>query len=158
MKHRRNSKLAERRGAQSRSGAVIVESAIVLGAFLIVLFGMLDLGLVVMHHNTLSEGARRLARNGMTHGSLAGPDATVWGPAPVSGTVADGSEFAESIRPIFVTIPPDEISFNLEWPDGDNKAGQRIRATVGYQHQMMFPFVLGGAVALESASTMRIAH
>ncbi len=81
---------------QSIRGAALPPSRgrIVLIVFLLILFGMLDLGLLVLDYNTMSEAARRLARVAIVHGQMAAPAQTVWGPDTVSGTAADGSDYA----------------------------------------------------------------
>lgn len=155
----RRSRSAGPASSLRRRGATLVESAVVLGVLLLVLFGMLDLGLAVLHHNTVSEAARRLAREAVVHGELAGAEGEAWGPGSVSMTADADSPIAEAVRPILTVIDPQDVSLSLSWPDAGNAAGQRVSATVSYQHQMMFPFVAnGGLLDLQSVSTMRVAH
>jgi hypothetical protein len=142
-----------------RRGAVAVEGAVVIGVFLLVLFGALDLGLAVLRQNTLSEAARRLARAAIVHGAMARTKSTVWGPATISGTASDASEAAAIIRPILITMDSSSVGFTLEWLDGDNQPDQRLRATLSYQNIPTIPFILGTApINLSAISTMRVAH
>src|ERR1700722_15022211 len=97
----RQSQVSDR---NSRRGVAAGEGAIVLRVFLLILFGMLDLGLLVLDYNTLSEAARRLARQAIVHGQMAAPAQSVWGPATVNGTAADGTEYATALSPELATF------------------------------------------------------
>ena len=142
-----------------RRGATVVEGAIVIGVFLVVLFGILDLGFAVLHHNSLSEAARRLAREAIVHGEDATPEQTAWGPTAVSGTASDGSEYSASLVPELVTFRRENVHFSLEWLDAANRPNDRVRVTVTYGYEPMIPFVLGkSAIPLRAVTTMRIAH
>jgi Flp pilus assembly protein TadG len=145
--------------APLRRGAAAVEGAVVIGVFLIVLFGMLDVGLAVLQQNSLSEGVRRLARAAIVHGSLARNTSTAWGPASLSGLASDGSEPAATIQPVLIAMDSSQVAFTLEWLDGENQPDQRVRATLTYQHVPMVPLILGTTpINLSASSTMRIAH
>lgn len=145
--------------AARRRGTVMVESAIVLGVFLFIVFGMLDVGLAVLRNNTLSEAARKVAREAIVHGELASPERTVWGPQAYSATADDTSEMAQVLRSVLVAMKPADVSLHIEWLDGGNAVDQRVRVTVSYEHKPMIPFILGGAsLDLSAASTMRIVH
>lgn len=141
-----------------RRGAAIVEGAIVIGIFLMMLLGMLDLGLAVLQKNVLTEAARRVAREAMMHGSMAPPEDTSWGPTTYSGWAGDTTEIAAVIQSALVTIDPQQTSIQVDWPDGGNRPGQRVRVSVGYQHDSLFPFVYGDHLHLSSQCVMRIAH
>ncbi|MFX8976598.1 TadE/TadG family type IV pilus assembly protein, partial [Acinetobacter baumannii] len=68
-----------------RRGVVAVESAVVLSVFLLVLFGLIDLGLAVLNYNNLREAAQQLTRVAAVRGSNAAPQYTTWGPATYNG-------------------------------------------------------------------------
>jgi len=142
-----------------RRGAVAFEGAVVIGVFLVILYGMLDLGLAVLQQNTLSEEARRLARAAIVHGSKASPKSTTWGPGTISGSASGSSEAAGVVSPVLIAMDPSSVQFTLEWLDGDNQPDQRVRATLTYKHVPMIPFILGTApLNLSATSTMRVAH
>ncbi len=142
-----------------RRGAAAVEGAVVIGVFLVVLFGMLDVGMAVLRQNTLSEGVRRLARAAIVHGSIARDTSTAWGPATLSGLASDGSGPAATIQPILIAMDASRVTFMLEWLDGDTQPDHRVRATLTYEHVPMVPLILGTApINLSASSTMRIAH
>lgn len=141
----------------ARRGVALAEGAIVLGVFLLFIFGVCDLGLAVLRQNALVESARRLARAATVHGEKAGPQLAVWGSTAHSGT-ADGSDgFADVVRPILVTMAPAAVSIDVTWPDGDNRSGDRVQVTLTYHHSPTVPFLLGtGPLTLRGESTMRI--
>lgn len=142
-----------------RSGSAILEGTIVLGVFLTIIFAMLDVGIAVMRENTLAEAARRLARGAIVHGKLAPPEYSEWGPQTYAGHAGDGSEMAEAICPTLVTLEPADVRFELSWPDGDNRTGQRVIAVVEYDHTTTLPFLLGSSpLHLRAESTMRVDH
>src|SRR5579872_4566832 len=108
-----------RTSAPMRRGAVAFEGAVVIGVFLVILYGMLDLGLAVLQQNTLSEEARRLARAAIVHGSKASPKSTTWGPGTISGSASGSSEAAGVVSPVLIAMDPSSVQFTLEWLDGD---------------------------------------
>jgi Flp pilus assembly protein TadG len=61
------------RSCSKRRGAVILEGAIVICVFLVILLGTLDLGLAILRNNTLSEATRRLARAASFQGEKPAP-------------------------------------------------------------------------------------
>jgi Flp pilus assembly protein TadG len=142
-----------------RHGATAVEGAIVLSAFFVVLFGMLDLGLLVLDNNTLAEASRRLCRQAIVHGQMAAPQMTVWGPTTVSGTAADGSAYAQALSPELATFNLSDVWFTILWPDGNNSVDSRVTVTVTYQYQPMMAFIFGtNTFPLQATTTMHVEH
>jgi len=143
----------------ARTGAALVEGAIVLGVFLTIIFAMFDLGLAVMRQNSLAEGARRLARTAIVHGDLAAPEMTIWGPLSYSGSAGENHEIAAALRPGLVTMNPDDVSIEVTWPDGDNRTGDRVLVRVEYAHRTILPSLFGSSsLPLRAESTMRVEH
>lgn len=145
--------------AHLRSGVTLVENAIVLSMLAMTIFCMLDLGLAVLRYNTLSEAARRLAREASLHGELAAPERPIWGTETHEGNAADDSEFAEVIATKLVTIDPADVAMQIDWIDGGNAVGDRVRVRLIYLHNTMIPLFLGGGIwELSATSIMRIVH
>jgi Flp pilus assembly protein TadG len=142
-----------------RRGAAVIEGAVVLSGLFVVLFGMLDLGLAVLEFNTLSEASRRLCRQAVVHGQMAAPQMTAWGPATVSGTASDGTQYAQALSPELATFELSNVKYTINWPDGSNRYDDRVQVTVTYKYQPMMPFVLGSsAVPLQAVTTMQVGH
>lgn len=143
----------------ARRAAVILEGAIVISVFLVILIATMDLGLAVLRHNVLSEASRRLARTASVHGEKAAPESTTWGPAKYKGTAGDGTEYANSVEDILVTMNPQSVVLTLEWLDASNESGQRVRATVQMKHSTIIPYLFGDKdLQLTAVSQMRIEH
>jgi len=142
----------------SRRGTSMVEMAIVLPVFLVLVFGMLDLAAGVFRYNMLAQAARQGVRQAIVHGSLAdrlGP----WGPAAYSSTGADGHAIADVVRPSLATLDPAEVTLETEWLDGNNELNQPVRVTVSAPYQPMMTFIFGNpSITLRATSTMPIAH
>jgi Flp pilus assembly protein TadG len=142
-----------------RRGVAAVEGALVLIVFLLILFGMLDLGLLVLDYNTMSEAARRLARVAIVHGQMAAPAQTVWGPDSVSGTAADGSDYASALSPELVTFNLSSVNYSIQWPSGTNQPDDPVQVTLTYRYAPILPYVLGTqTIPIQAVSTMSVQH
>jgi hypothetical protein len=137
----------------------MVEGAFVLGIYLFLMFGMLDMGLAVLHYNTASEAARRLARSAVVRGEQAAPEMGAWGTGNYTGRADDGSPQALAVKPVLGPVKPNRVALRLEWPDARNQLEDRVRATVTIEYRPALSLVFGGApFQLTAASTMNIAH
>jgi hypothetical protein len=143
-----------------RRGSALVEGAIVLPVFLLMLLCMLDLGLAVLRSNMLSDAARRLAREATVRGEMAPPRRSAWGPHDFTGTAGDGSPAALAVEPFLVAVRPNEVHITIVWPDGGNADNQRVEVVVSYDHHPVLPWLYGatGPLHLRAESTMRIEH
>lgn len=141
-----------------RSGAAAVEGAIMLAVFLAVLFALFDLGLAVLRYNALSECARRAARAAIVRGERA-PESTQLGHETWLGNGADAHILADQVRPLMVSMSPEDVQIFAIWPDGGNQVGQKIQIELTYQHESLFPRLFGESPwELRATSTMRIVH
>jgi hypothetical protein len=147
------------RKATSRSGATMVEMAIILGVYLLLIIGIFDLGIATYRYNTISQAARQGARQAIVHGKLAPPAMGVWGPATYNGMAGDGSVFAQAVTPMLVGFTLSDVSLNVEWLDGGNGIQQRVRFTVTTTYRPILTSVFSSTGYTQSAaSTMPIAH
>ncbi|HEV8004090.1 MAG TPA: TadE/TadG family type IV pilus assembly protein [Planctomycetaceae bacterium] len=154
-----NSKRRIPRIQQSRRGVAAVEGAIVVSVFLLILLGMLDLGLLVLNHNTLSEAARRLARESIVHGQMAAPAQTVWGPATVNGTAADGTEYASALSKELATFNLSKVNYSIQWSAGTNRPDDPVQVTVTYQYPPIIPYLLGSqTIPIRAVTNMSVQH
>ena len=144
---------------QRKTGAVMVEMAIILNVFMLLVLGMLDLGLATYRYNTLSQAARQGARQAIVRGSLAPPAMAAWGPVTYTGTAGDGSDYAKAVSPMLVGFVLDDVAIRIEWPDGGNSLQQRVRYTVTTEYRpIMTAFFSSSSYTQSAASTMPIAH
>jgi len=141
-----------------RRGVAVVEGAVVLSVMLILLFVILDLGLAVARYNILAATAREVARAAIVRGSLASPTAPEWGPAPYSGTAADGSEIAQAAAQYLAALPPSDVSVIVRWPDDGNREGDRVEVELRYFHAALPILGFGSGFDLRAQSSMRIVY
>ena len=158
VRHKRLTTKAGYRRAR-RSGATIVESALLLPVLTLTLFSMLDLGLAAMRYNALAEASRRIAREAIMHGSLAPETSSIWGPTAYSGTVADTSDVVVPARGMLPTMAETQVSVQVTWPDSDNSPRDRVQVELAYEHRSLVPGLFPwGPFDLRSVATMHIVN
>jgi hypothetical protein len=148
--------------ANIRRGISLAETGIVIVVFLFLILGMMDLGIGVFRHNTISQAARQGARQASVHGELAldGWNGGKWGPTTIDQpATATGIPVVETIRPSLVGCNLKETRILVEWPDGGNRLEQRVRVTITTTYRPFFTSLLGNSpITLRASSTMPIAH
>jgi hypothetical protein len=153
----------------------MIEAALTLPLFIILVLGMLDLGLWVFRYHIIGQTARQLAREAIVHGSLAdrlGP----WGPDPigplncVANPAGDPRDAETRLRDIasrsVIGLNGSDVTFLVEWidkddtPPGNNpQVGNRVRVSVTATYEPIMTFIFGNpSVTVTGVSTMRIAH
>jgi hypothetical protein len=163
----------------NRRGTALVEAAIVTSVFVTLVFGMIDLGVALFRKHVASEAARQGARNAIVHGYLApsGTTMNAWGPTPpyfpplmghslyagsTSTTVPASDradELAGTIVPYLAGLDPSRVTITIQWPDGNNDAGNRVTVSVITIHQPPAAFLFGDSpIAISGSSTMTIMH
>lgn len=143
-----------------RRAATLVEAAIAIPIFLTVVFGMIDLSLVVMTHHRVAEATRHLSRAAAVHGALA-DRLGEWGPGTMTGSGSDTNAPATALRNRLAGIDPNRVTYTIEWLDGDNdvRNDDRVRVTASTTYSPMFTSLFGSPTwTLQSASTVPIAH
>jgi Flp pilus assembly protein TadG len=168
-----------RHARRDRRGAALVEAAIVVSSFLMLVFGMLDLGIVLFRTHVACEAARQGVRNAIVHGYLSRNNSTMnaWGPTPsyypalTSRSLYSGStsytvqaddasdDLAGTIRPYLPGLDPSTVTIQIRWPDGDNDLGNRVTVTVSAPYQHFVPFIFADStITIGASSTMTIVH
>ena len=129
-------------------GQALVEFAIILPVFFLVVAGMFDLGLGVYSDLTLVNAAREGARLGVIDpGNTSAIEDRV---RAMAGNL-DGSKLNVSVaceRPSGTTFVP---CTNPLWQPGD-----ATKVTVDYKYSVFFPVLFGTEIPLSSESKMRI--
>lgn len=144
-----------------RQGATLVETAITLSAFLMLVLGMLDLGIGVLRYNTLSAAVRMGGRAAIVHGSLAPPELAAWDDqGATNGVLA-------VIAPLLNAegIEDDSIDVVVTHADGPDKGttsndpGDTVTVQVSVPYKPAFAALLGMSnVTLTARTTMSMAH
>jgi hypothetical protein len=150
----------------------MVEAAIILSVFVLIIMGMLELALVVFRYNWVSEAARQGARTAIVRGALAGDDdppvmnswpATHYDDPPTYGAyehpATTDDEIINSMQPYLTLLDPAKTTVRVEWLDGNNQVDSRVRFSVTTTHEAFLTSFFGGKTwTLNGTSTMRIVH
>jgi Flp pilus assembly protein TadG len=137
-----------RRAGRRRRGQSLVEFAVVLPVFLLLLAGMCDFGLGLYSQMTVINAAREGARLGVVEpGNVSGIDSRVR--AMAAGL--DGSNLTVSIT----CLEPSGSTFvacsSPPWQSGDS-----VKVKVDYVYRMIWPLAFGTPLNLSSTVQMRI--
>jgi len=145
------------RNVQRRRAVSAFEATIVLGVFLMLVLGMIEMGVCVSQSNLVAAAAREGTRQAMVHGEYS---SSPWGPAalgPIDGNAAD--PLAQAVMAMLVGVDPATVTIQAVWLDGDNEVDHRVQVTVTIQHAMVLAALLGfDSLTLTSNSTMQITH
>jgi len=151
--------LPPRDSLRRRRGAAMVETAVVLTVLLTLIFGTLDLALAVRQYNAVADAARQVTREAIVRGEYAGPRKSPWGPTTYVGTAADDHDISRAVLAAIVGMEPSDVNIKVEWPDGTNAIGKRVRCTVSTTYQPIITrLALTTDVPLTATSTTLIAH
>jgi hypothetical protein len=90
---------------------------------------------------------------------MAAPAQTVWGPEAVSGTAADGTEYATALSPELATFNLSNVNYSIQWPAGTNRPDDPVQVTVTYQYPPIIPYLLGSqTVPIQAVTMMSVQH
>ncbi|HEV2294146.1 MAG TPA: TadE/TadG family type IV pilus assembly protein [Tepidisphaeraceae bacterium] len=142
----------------ARRGAAAVELALVLMVLLILIFGTLDVGMLIFRYTVVSQGARQGARQAIVRGAMS-TKLTKWGPAAYDGTAAGTDEIAQAIAPFLGGLNLNETNISIRWPNGSNEPERTVRVTVQTTYQPATLFLFGNPTwAVSAVSTMQVTH
>lgn len=122
------------RQGSGRQGVCAAETAITLPIALLIIFAMLDLGLVSARQNALEYSVRRICRDVTTHGSDADVVQTQWGPAPIESNAGSGIPMVQSAVQTLPTMALEDVAVSIVWPSGSNDPGDRVEVSLRYVH------------------------
>src|SRR5687768_12980474 len=128
---------------RKRRGGALVEAALVLPVFLLIVLGMIDLGVAISRNNALAQAARHGARQAIVHGKMApaGWNGGPWGPATVTVSASDAGPIASAIRPHLSSLDANTATITVTWPDGNNESDSKVRVTVTTTFQPITTYV-----------------
>ena len=138
----------------------MIEFALVLIVFLLLVLGMMDLAIGIFRSSVLAQAARTAAREVIVHGELASV-LGVWGPVDV-GTVSV-EQLAHPIKPTIALslsgMDPNEVLVGVQWLDNSNVLGARVRVRLEHGYTPISTFIFGSPeIPLVGSSTMTISH
>ena len=156
--------MRRRRADEGRKGTALLETVLLVAAFLTLVLGAIDLGVAVLRQHVLSEAARQGVRQAIVHGQLApaGWKGGPWGTStygPVAATDSDPK--AQAIAPYLGGMDPSAVQVTMTWLDNSNAVEKdyRVQVTLTTTWTPLMGFIFGyRSVTLTGASTMQIAH
>lgn len=146
---RPSSRPPRRRGRRRREGQSLVEFAVVLPVFMLILAGIIDFGMGLYSQMTVINAAREGARLGVVQpGDLPAIEARV-------EAMAAGLDASQLTVPAPACLRPSGSSFvtctGTQWVSGD-----AVVVEVEYDYRMIWPLAFGNTIHLSSTVQMRI--
>ena len=129
---------------RNQRGSNLVETALCLTVFLMILFGIIDFSRAIFAYNFVSHAARQGARYAVVRGQS-------------SGHAASAGDVQDYVRQQAVTLNSSSVTVNTTWSP-DNSAGSTVQVQVQYSFSPVLPYIPGGPYSLSSTSRMRISQ
>lgn len=129
-----NARLAGHRGQS------LVEFAVVVPVFLMIVLGLFDGARAVWHYNTLAQATREGTRYAIVH----------------SG--ASASQIEDVVRGHASGLDQSELTVTVTFPDGESKPGNKVNVRASYRFQPLFDLVGLPGITMTSSSRMTIQH
>ncbi|MFU7559939.1 TadE/TadG family type IV pilus assembly protein [Roseiconus sp. JC912] len=118
----------------ARLGLSAVETAITLPVAMLIIFALLDFGLVSVQQNSLDYSARILCREATMHGADADSVQDQWGPVAISTNAGSGAPEVQSILATLPTMNTEDVSVTINWASGENNPGDSVSVTLEFTH------------------------
>lgn len=140
-----------------RHATSAVETAVVLPICLLALFAILDLGLATLRLNSLTEATHYVGRIATIRGSDAPSPLNALGPQPMEITAAQSQDLFPQLAERLPTMSPESVIVALQWPDLDNRAGQRVRVELRFRHDaLLLGLTPWGDLDLKTSTVMTV--
>ena len=124
----------------------MVEFALVVSIFLLLLFALFQLSLVLLTYNSITFAAREAARYGMVHG-------------PKSPNPATSSEIQQVAINAAPSLGLSASNVNINWVTDPNlPTKQDIQVQITYSYQFQIPFVTPAKASFVSTSQLIVAQ
>jgi hypothetical protein len=135
----------------------LVEFALVLPIFLLVITGLVDVARAVWEENTLAYAAREGTRYAIVHGSGGNPRVGPLHPAVTNPTQYNTNLIVDVVRQNAIGVP--NVSVAIDYPDSDNQRNHRVTvdATAPFV-PLPSQYLIGGAfrITLRGGSQLYI--
>jgi Flp pilus assembly protein TadG len=146
--------ISVRRRSRARRGQALVEFAIVLPVFLLILLGILDFGTLLYSRMTVINAARDGARVGITYA-----DTPTVIPAQVTSQVTGSGGGLITSGMVSTTCVPSASSPSPKCGGSsftNAKPGDSVRVSVTYPYRPFFPLLFGQTINMTSTVQMTL--
>ncbi|MGZ8705721.1 MAG: TadE/TadG family type IV pilus assembly protein [Aeromicrobium sp.] len=133
-------------GWRRREGQSLVEFAVVLPVFLLILAGIIDFGLGLYSQMTVINAAREGARLGIVELGVAAPGSV--------DTVKDNVR--DRVEAMSGGLDLSQLNVQVDCQAGACVSGNAVVVNVDYQYRMLWPLAFGNTLHLGSTVQMRI--
>lgn len=123
-------------------GSSLLEGALCLTAFLMIVFGTIDFGRMIFAYNFVAYGAREGTRYAAVHG-ITNP--------------VDGPAVTTFVSNEAVALDPNLLTVNTTWAP-DHKPGSTVQVRVQYSFAPIAPYMPTGTITLSSTSKMLVSQ
>ncbi|WP_145076118.1 TadE/TadG family type IV pilus assembly protein [Aureliella helgolandensis] len=123
-----------------RRGTTIVESSIVLSVVLLIVMSFLELSLLVVRVNSLTEACQNVSRLVSVSGDLSS-GANTLGPATIQCNAEANNSVANAARRALTMVDPSKVELEVVWSDGTNSPGDLVVVHLDYQNASIIPLV-----------------
>lgn len=149
-----------------RRGQALVEFALVVPFFFLLLFGIIEAGRFIFYYESLSHATREGARYAIVNGAntLGCPS----GPAAPGTSACDtsGANVVARVRQAALGVPSGGITVNRCWwytacdygthGDGDNARGATVTVSASFTYSTLLPLVPLPPITVNAESTLVI--
>lgn len=137
---------AQRLRRRSRnSGQALLETAMSMTAFLMLVLAIINMGSAVYAYNWVSYSAREATRYASVHGSTSSSPV---GPSSYSALTSVVTGIAQGLT--------GTVSVTPTWSSNSNVPGNTVKVKVQYQFTFVMPFINPPPIAMSSTSQMVI--
>jgi hypothetical protein len=142
-----------------RRGATLVELAISLMVLLSCIMALIELSMLVLRNQQITEVSRHVARAVSVRGNLANQLGSL-GPGQLSGNGGDGTTIGTLISQRLAVPDLESVTYTVTWIDGGNDArdDHRITVSISYPHNSIMAFFGRGSWILQASTIVHIVH
>jgi Flp pilus assembly protein TadG len=133
-------------GGREARGQTMVEFAMVVSVFLLLLFGIMQMALTIYNYNTVCSAAREAVRYAIVR-------------SPTSANPATTAQIQQIAINTAVGLNTSQLTITVSWPADANLPSQSdARVKVSYQYQLQIPFFAPVTMTLASTSQMLVSQ
>ena len=131
-------------------GATLVEIAVTLPIFFLLVFGLINFALVMFGFCNISYASRAAARYACLHSATSSPDTTV---AQATTTANTATTISTLVGRFIYAYPSNTYSSSLTYSGSGNQVGNTATVTVTITYNLSMPLFTYNGLTLKSTAT-----